>query len=110
MHRRAFTCAGLPGRELQGDARARRDEQATARRLAASPCFVSRRSMKHLPIALAAFSLAVPVHADDLAEAADKALVEDTLAWDFVEGITTEVGPRQAGTEAEARGRAWALD
>jgi len=32
----------------------------------------------------------------------------DTLAWDFVEGITTEVGPRQAGTEAEARARAWA--
>ena len=30
------------------------------------------------------------------------------LAWDFVEGITTEVGPRQAGTEAEARARAWA--
>lgn len=33
----------------------------------------------------------------------------DTLAWDFVAGITTEVGPRQAGTEAEARGRAWAV-
>lgn len=33
----------------------------------------------------------------------------DTLAWDFVEGITTEVGPRQAGTEAEARGRDWAV-
>ena len=32
----------------------------------------------------------------------------DTLAWDFVEGITSEVGPRQAGTEAEARARAWA--
>jgi carboxypeptidase Q len=66
--------------------------------------------MKQLPLALAALSLAVPAHADDLAEAADKALAEDSLAWDFVEGITTEVGPRQAGTEAEARGRAWALD
>jgi Zn-dependent M28 family amino/carboxypeptidase len=65
--------------------------------------------MKHLPLALLALSLAVPAHADDLAKAADEALVGDTLAWDFVEGITTEVGPRQAGTEAEARGRAWAL-
>ena len=32
----------------------------------------------------------------------------DTIAWDFVEGLTTEVGPRMAGTQAEARGRAWA--
>jgi hypothetical protein len=30
-------------------------------------------------------------------------------AWHFVEGITTEVGPRQAGTEAEARARLWAV-
>jgi Zn-dependent M28 family amino/carboxypeptidase len=41
--------------------------------------------------------------------AADSALDQDRLAWDFVEGITTEVGPRQAGTEAEARGRVWAV-
>ena len=41
---------------------------------------------------------------------ADEALESDTYAWDFVEGITTEVGPRQAGTEAEARGRQWAMD
>ena len=36
-------------------------------------------------------------------------LENDRLAWDFVEGITTEVGPRQAGTEAEKRGREWAM-
>lgn len=40
---------------------------------------------------------------------ADAALKADTHAWDFVEGITSEVGPRQAGTEAEARGRTWAV-
>ncbi len=34
----------------------------------------------------------------------------DEIAWDFLEGITTEVGPRLAGTEDEARGRAWALE
>ena len=65
--------------------------------------------MKYLPLALVALSFAVPAQADDLSESADRALAEDTLAWDFVEGITTEVGPRQAGTEAEARGRVWAM-
>ena len=44
-----------------------------------------------------------------LDKAADSALESDTRAWDFVEGITTEVGPRQAGTEAEARARDWAM-
>ncbi|MEL1249914.1 M20/M25/M40 family metallo-hydrolase [Aurantiacibacter gilvus] len=34
----------------------------------------------------------------------------DEIAWDFLEGITTEVGPRLAGTEDEARGRAWAME
>jgi carboxypeptidase Q len=31
------------------------------------------------------------------------------IAWDIVEGLTTEVGPRLAGTEAEARARDWAV-
>jgi carboxypeptidase Q len=39
----------------------------------------------------------------------DAALTGDTLAYDLVEGLTTEVGPRLAGTEAEARARAWAV-
>lgn len=30
-------------------------------------------------------------------------------AWEVVESLTTEVGPRLAGTEAEARARAWAV-
>ncbi|MBI1403698.1 MAG: M20/M25/M40 family metallo-hydrolase [Porphyrobacter sp.] len=64
--------------------------------------------------ALAALSLAVlsttaaSAQTPALDAAADAALEGDSHAWDFVEGITTEVGPRQAGTEAEARGRAWA--
>lgn len=33
---------------------------------------------------------------------------QDTLAYDIIEGLTTEVGPRQGGTEAEARARTWA--
>jgi len=44
-----------------------------------------------------------------LEKAASQAYDSDTIAFDFVEGVTTEVGPRQAGTEAEARARDWAM-
>lgn len=37
------------------------------------------------------------------------AALRDDVADDIVEGITTEVGPRLAGTEAEARARVWAV-
>jgi hypothetical protein len=37
------------------------------------------------------------------------AALEDDIAWDIVEGLTTEVGPRLAGTEAEARAREWGV-
>lgn len=66
-------------------------------------------------IALAALSLALPATANTppppltLEQRADLALAADDYAYAFVEGITTEVGPRQAGTEAEARARAWAV-
>lgn len=35
--------------------------------------------------------------------------LKDKVAYDIVEGLTTEVGPRQAGTEAEARARVWSI-
>ena len=63
-------------------------------------------------IALAALSLAIPAFAAPppltLEQQADAALDKDEDAYAFVEGLTTEVGPRQAGTEAEARAREWA--
>lgn len=70
--------------------------------------------MKHTLAALTALSLlsfatTAAGQSPALDVQADAALRLDTYAWDFVEGITTEVGPRQAGTEAEARGRAWAM-
>jgi len=68
--------------------------------------------MKMLPLALAALAIPAAVHAEapaGLAAKADEALEGDTLAWDFVEGVTTEIGPRLAGSEAEARARAWAV-
>ena len=39
----------------------------------------------------------------------DAALNGDQYAWDIIEGLTTEVGPRLAGTQAEARARDWAV-
>lgn len=67
--------------------------------------------MKAFSFAAAALLAASSLHASPatLADHADKAATSDTIAWDFVEGITTEVGPRQAGTEAEALGRAWTV-
>ncbi|MEO8141445.1 MAG: M28 family peptidase [Sphingomicrobium sp.] len=37
------------------------------------------------------------------------AALNDDYAWDITEGLTTEVGQRMAGTEAEARARAWSV-
>ena len=37
------------------------------------------------------------------------AALKDDYAWDITEGLTTEVGQRLAGTEAEARARNWAV-
>lgn len=86
---------------------------------------IARLLMKNMTLALFALSLpslsfSAAALADGHAEQstdphisveamADATLTQDTIAWDFVEGITTEVGPRQAGTEAETRAREWAV-
>lgn len=46
--------------------------------------------------------------APEVARLRDAALKDD-VAWNIVEGITTEVGPRMPGTEAEARARSWSV-
>ncbi len=50
--------------------------------------------------------------ADDNADTA-KMLIEkaqtSSLAWDLVESLTTEIGPRLGGSAAEARARDWAV-
>lgn len=68
--------------------------------------------IKVLPLAAAA-ALALPLPAlaqtaAQVASARDAAL-KDEVAWDVVEGLTTEVGQRLAATEAEARARAWGV-
>jgi hypothetical protein len=66
--------------------------------------------IKALTVAALLLSTAVPLAAApaDVAALRDAAL-KDSYAWDIVEGLTTEVGPRLAGTEAEARARTWAV-
>jgi hypothetical protein len=60
-----------------------------------------RLALAALPFLVAA----APHDADKLRDAA----LKDRIAWDIVEDLTTEVGPRLAGTEAEARARDWAV-
>ena len=66
-----------------------------------------------LALALPALAIAQPSPTTGIAEQAatlrDAALQDDRVAWDVLEGLTTEVGPRLAGTEAEARARDWAV-
>jgi carboxypeptidase Q len=67
--------------------------------------------MKKPLLIIAAAALSFPAFAQNPAQAErlrDSALKDD-VAWDIVEGLTTEVGQRLAGTEAEARGREWAV-
>jgi carboxypeptidase Q len=65
--------------------------------------------MKQLLSIAALFLFSVtPAIADPVADIRNTAL-KDTLALELVEGLTTEIGPRLAGTEAEARARAWGI-
>ncbi|MGE0775604.1 MAG: M20/M25/M40 family metallo-hydrolase, partial [Sphingomonadaceae bacterium] len=52
-------------------------------------------------------AVAQPTHVDPAA-LRDRALQDDT-AWTIVRDLTTEIGPRLAGTDAEARARDWAM-
>ena len=72
------------------------------------------RSLLAAALLAAASPLAAQIHVSPavdpkVAGLRDKAMDGDHYAWDIVEGLTTEVGPRLAGTEAEARARDWAV-
>ena len=51
----------------------------------------------------------VPADVDGTARALAGTALDSDLAWDIVESLTTEVGPRLAGTPQEARARDWAV-
>ena len=50
-----------------------------------------------------------PIAVDLQVAALRDAALKDDYAWDITEGLTTEIGQRLAGTEAEARARTWAV-
>lgn len=64
-----------------------------------------------LPFVAMAQRVAPPLApaADPKVEALRDAALKDDVAYDIIEGLTTEIGPRLAGTEAEARARKWAV-
>ena len=68
---------------------------------------MTRSILTALAVVLAAPAAAqtVPPQVAQLRESA----LKDDYAWDITEGLTTEVGQRLAGTEAEARARTWAV-
>lgn len=74
--------------------------------------------MKRLlnPVLLILLLFAVQLHAANLSQEMTRnaaslidAAQQDNLGYTVVESLTTEVGPRLAGTEAEARARDWAV-
>ncbi|HET7576187.1 MAG TPA: M28 family peptidase [Sphingomicrobium sp.] len=50
----------------------------------------------------------MPLVPERVASLRDAALHDD-IAWDIAEGLTTEIGPRLAGSPQEARARDWAV-
>ncbi|QNE33356.1 M20/M25/M40 family metallo-hydrolase [Sphingomonas sp. NBWT7] len=74
---------------------------------------MTRLPLAALLLATAAPALAqraapsAPAPVDPQVAALRDAALGDTVAYDIVEGMTTEVGQRLAGTEAEARARRW---
>ncbi|MBS9727005.1 hypothetical protein, partial [Stutzerimonas stutzeri] len=69
---------------------------ASSLALLAAPAFAAPRTTTLPPASLAT-----------AAQLRDQALADDT-GWKVVESLTTEIGPRIAGSEADARAVAWA--
>jgi len=69
-----------------------------------------RNSFWALGAVLAPAALFVaPAGADETIDALIAEATQSSLAYEIVESLTTEVGPRLAGTEAELRAREWAV-
>ena len=62
-----------------------------------------------IPLAAALLSISQQSNALPPPPPASQMAQTDTLAYAIVEGLTTEIGPRQGGTEAEQRARDWAF-
>src|SRR5262249_12100917 len=105
LRRPGLASARLPGREVGG----RRARHAPAPAQAVS--LVKGRALAILLFALGAayaraeFSATDLAHADRLRDAG----LASPLAYELVTSLTTEVGPRMAGSPGDERAVAWAL-
>lgn len=62
------------------------------------------------PLAAQQAPLPPPVAVDPAVASLRDAALDDDYAWDLVERLTTEVGPRISGSPAEQRAREWAVN
>ena len=62
-----------------------------------------------IPLAASATATRIPDSALRQADALRQRALADDTAWKVTESLTTEVGPRLAGSEADARAVAWAV-
>ncbi len=91
------------------------DEFFDERQVTVFHMVISPPPMLRTFVATALLAAACPLAAqvipspEKVAALRDAALEGDRYAWDITEGLTTEVGPRLAGTEAEARARDWSV-
>jgi len=51
----------------------------------------------------------IPADVQRTVDRLQAAALESDLAWDITEGLVTDIGPRMAGSEAEARARDWSV-
>jgi hypothetical protein len=65
--------------------------------------------MHKTPIFLVLAALAVPSHAGDTASALRDKALNDPTAWNLMESLTTEIGPRPIGSPAYLRARDWGV-
>ena len=64
--------------------------------------------MRYFPLLLFFSSLAFADDQDVTASMLRDRALESNRGWDIVESLTTEVGPRLAGTDADRRAVSWA--
>ncbi len=62
-----------------------------------------------MTVCLGGFAALLLATATSAQSAAEQAQSDNDPAWSITEDLTTEIGPRMAGTEAEAAARRWAI-
>jgi len=103
------------GRAWAGEASARMAYQGDDMRIVLSAltalALASSANAQQQPAPTPAPAPVAPISAEQqrTIDRLQAAALESDLAWEIVEDLVTEIGPRLAGSEAEARAREWAV-